>query len=250
MAGDITYFAALIGGAISFISPCVLPLVPPYLVYMAGTSLDTLTNSSIEKEQQDAAKAARKRAVIHSLLFVLGFSCVFIALGASASTIGQWLREYQDILAKIAGVVIIIMGLHFVGLFKIGMLYKEARFQAKGSGHFGSYLMGVAFAFGWTPCIGPILGAILAMAGSSKSVGEGALLLGVYSAGLGIPFILAALFIGPFMNFLSKFKSKLGLMEKIMGLLLILTGIMFLTGGMEKLAFWLIEAFPALGEIG
>lgn len=250
MAADINFLTALAAGAISFLSPCVLPLVPPYLGYMAGVSIDTLSGNESDGENAHVAKAARHRAIFHSLLFVLGFSTVFIALGASATTIGQWLRAYQDVLAQIAGVIIITMGLHFLGIFKINFLYREARFQSKGSGKIGSYVMGVAFAFGWTPCIGPVLGAILALAGSSNSVIDGALLLAVYSAGLGIPFMLAALFVGTFLKFLSRFKKHLSAIEKIMGALLVLTGILFLTGGMEKVAFWLIETFPALATIG
>lgn len=250
MAGDINFLTALAAGAISFLSPCVLPLVPPYLGYMAGVSIDTLAGNDDNSKTDIVAKGARRRAIFHSLLFVLGFSTVFIALGASATTIGQWLRVYQDVLAQIAGVVIIVMGLHFLGIFKIGFLYREARFQSKGSGKVGSYVMGVAFAFGWTPCIGPVLGAILALASSSNSVADGAILLAVYSAGLGIPFILAALFVGPFLNFLMRFKKYLGIVEKVMGGLLVITGIMFLTGGVEKVAFWLLEAFPALSTLG
>lgn len=254
MAGDLNFLTALAAGAISFLSPCVLPLVPPYLGYMAGVSIDTLTGDTtdINSSNNDGlvTAGARRRVIFHSLLFVLGFSTVFIALGASATSVGQWLRVYQDVLAQIAGVIIIIMGFHFLGLLKISLLYREARFRTNTSGRIGSYVMGVAFAFGWTPCIGPVLGAILALAGSSKSVADGAILLTVYSAGLGIPFILAAIFIGPFMKFLSRFKKHLGVMEKIMGGFLVLTGILFLTGGMEKAAFWLIETFPVLATFG
>lgn len=250
MAGDINFLTALAAGAISFLSPCVLPLVPPYLGYMAGVSIDTLAGNDNNPESPIVTTGAKRRAIFHSVLFVLGFSTVFIALGASATTIGQWLRVYQDVLAQIAGVIIIIMGLHFLDVFKIGLLHREARFQSRGKGKIGSYIMGLAFAFGWTPCIGPVLGAILALAGSSNSVADGATLLAVYSAGLGIPFILAALFVGPFLNFLMRFKKYLGVMEKVMGTLLVLTGILFLTGGMEKVAFWLIETFPALSTLG
>lgn len=249
MASDIPYFTALFAGAISFLSPCVLPLVPPYLCYMAGVSLDTLTGENADHSAQ-AAKAAQRKAVVHSLIFVLGFSVVFTGLGAGASTIGQVLRAYLDTLAIIAGVIIIIMGLHFLGLFKIGILYREARFNTNKSGLIGSFLMGVAFAFGWTPCIGPVLGVILAMASNSQSIGEGASLLAVYSAGLGIPFLLAAFFVGPFMRFLARFKKHLGTVEKITGALLVLTGILFLTGGMQTASFWLLETFPILGTLG
>ncbi|MEM7290146.1 MAG: cytochrome c biogenesis protein CcdA [Pseudomonadota bacterium] len=237
-------FLVLLGGALSFLSPCVLPLVPPYLCYMAGTGISELTESHSNDED------LRRKVVIRSLLFVLGFSVVFISLGASATALGKALLQWSDVLAKAAGVVIILMGLHFLGLFKISLMQREARFQGGGSGPIGSFVMGLAFAFGWTPCIGPILAPILSLAGSKETVGEGALLLGVYSAGLGIPFVLSALFIGPFMQFLSRFKQHLGRVEQVVGILLILTGILFLTGGLQRLAFWLLEVFPVLGQIG
>jgi cytochrome c-type biogenesis protein len=249
MTSEIPFFTALLAGAISFVSPCVLPLVPPYLCYMAGASLDTLSGKDGNLDAT-VIRDAQRRAIIHSLLFVFGFSLVFIALGAGASTIGQLMRAHLDTMATIAGIIIIIMGLHFLGLFKIGVLYREARFTTRRTGLIGSFLMGIAFAFGWTPCIGPVLGVILAMASASHSVGEGAAMLAVYSAGLGIPFLLAALFVGPFIGFLNRFKKHLGTMEKITGALLVLTGILFLTGGMQAAAFWLLETFPSLGAIG
>jgi len=249
MFSEVPFLTALFAGAISFLSPCVLPLVPPYLCYMAGVSLDTLTGED-RKLDQAVITAARRKAILHSLVFVLGFSLVFTALGAGASSIGQLLRAHMDTLAIIAGVIIILMGLHFLGVFRIGLLYREARFNTSKAGFLGSLLMGIAFAFGWTPCIGPVLGVILAMASSSQSVVDGAGLLAVSPAGLGIPFLLAAFFVGPFMQFLTRFKRHLGTMEKITGLLLVLTGILFLTGGMQEMAFWLLETFPALGQLG
>ena len=243
---DAYFLYALVGGAVSFLSPCVLPLVPPYMCYMAGSSLSELT----ETATGDCTNRLRRKVVGNSLLFVLGFSVVFISLGASATAIGKLLLEWSDVLAKAAGVVIIIMGLHFLGVFKMGFLQREARFQAGGSGPFGSFVMGLAFAFGWTPCIGPILAPILSLAASKDTVGQGAMLLGVYSAGLGIPFVLAALFIGPFMQFLGRFKRHLGRVEQGVGILLVLTGILFLTGGLQRFAFWLLATFPVLGQIG
>lgn len=243
---DIPIYYALLAGAISFLSPCVLPLVPPYLCYMAGATMGELTGEAEVSEE----RALRRKVVTNSLLFVLGFSVIFISLGASASAIGKFLLQWSDVLAQVAGVVIIIMGLHFLGVFKIGLLQREARFQAGGSGPVGSFVMGLAFAFGWTPCIGPILAPILGLAGSRETVGEGAFLLAVYSAGLGIPFVLSALFVGPFMNFLGRFKQHLGRVEQLMGVLLILTGILFITGGLQIFAFWLLETFPVLGKIG
>lgn len=243
---DVPIYYALLAGAISFLSPCVLPLVPPYLCYMAGATVSQLTDSTGAQENE----YLRRKVVFHSLLFVLGFSVVFISLGASATAIGKLLLQYSDILAKIAGVIIIIMGLQFLGLFKFAFLQREARFQNSGTGPVGTFVMGLCFAFGWTPCIGPILAPILGLAGSRETVGEGAFLLGVYSAGLGIPFVLSALFVGPFMSFLDRFKKHLGRVEQFMGILLVLTGILFLTGGMQTFAFWLLATFPVLGSIG
>lgn len=269
MVGNIELYTALFAGLLSFVSPCVLPLVPPYLCYLAGVSLDQLTDDHDVIDSEERARV-QKRVFINAILFVLGFTTVFVSLGAAASTIGTFVRLYQDVLSTIAGLAIILMGMHFLGVLKIGMLYREFRFQTGGSvvavpggggqsagsdasmtaSGSGAYIMGLAFAFGWTPCIGPILGAILAVAGSQESVGQGAVLLAVYSLGLGIPFLLAAFFVKPFMNFLSRFKRHLGMVEKAMGVLLIATGILFLTGGMQTMSFWLLEKFPTLGAYG
>ncbi|HEY2756586.1 MAG TPA: cytochrome c biogenesis protein CcdA [Pseudolabrys sp.] len=244
MNGNVTYLAALIAGLVSFLSPCVLPLVPPYLVFLAGTSLERFA----DKEPEPRVK---RETVLASVLFVLGFSTVFVALGASASVIGSLIRAYSGPLATIAGVVIIVMGLHFLGLTKIGLLHREKRMQVtKPVGLWGAYVIGLAFAFGWTPCIGPILAAILAVAASSETVAKGASLLAVYSLGLGIPFVIAAFAIEPFAAFLARFKRYLHRVEQAMGALLVLTGIAFLTGSINQMSVWLLEVFPALGKIG
>ncbi len=241
---EAAYFSALIAGIISFISPCVLPLVPPYMCYMAGSSISQLSENISEDSR------LRAKILTNSILFVLGFSTVFIALGAGASSISQYLRTHMDILSVVAGVFIIVMGLHFIGLFKIGFLYREARFQSSTTGYLGSYVMGLAFAFGWTPCIGPVLGVILGIAATLDTVGEGAILLAVYSAGLGIPFILAALFVKPFLSWLAKFRKNLGIVEKAMGVLLVATGIAFITGRMQTWSYRLLELFPGLANVG
>src|ERR1019366_3529207 len=182
MNGDVTYLAALIAGIVSFLSPCVLPLVPPYLVFLAGTSLERFADKEPEPR-------VRRETVTAAALFVLGFSTVFVALGASASVIGSLIRVYSGPLATIAGVVIIIMGLHFLGITQIALLHRQKRLQvAKPVGLWGAYVMGLAFAFGWTPCIGPILAAILAVAGSEQTVGRGAGALARYSSGVGVAF--------------------------------------------------------------
>jgi cytochrome c-type biogenesis protein len=240
----VTIAAAFAAGMLSFLSPCVLPLVPPYLIYLTGTSLERLADAEAEPR-------VKRETIAAALLFVLGFSTVFVALGASASAIGSVVRAYSGELAIAAGVVIIVMGLHFLGLTPIALLMREKRFEvAKPVGLWGAYLMGLAFALGWTPCIGPILAAILAVAASEETVTKGAGMLAVYSLGLGIPFIVAALAIEPFAAFLARFRAHLGLVEKAMGGLLVLTGIAFLTGAISNASFWLLDTFPLLGKIG
>ncbi|MBO6725162.1 MAG: cytochrome c biogenesis protein CcdA [Rhizobiaceae bacterium] len=247
MASEIGYITAVGAGAISFLSPCVLPLVPPYLCYMAGVSVDDFR---ADKRAQGAA--TRAPLLKAAIAFVLGFSTVFVALGAGASTIGALLRVWQQELAIVAGVIIIVMGLNFLGILRIPFLSREARFQAGGqpASIAAAYVMGLAFAFGWTPCIGPVLGPILTLAGGQSTVGEGALLLAAYSAGLGIPFLIAALFSGAFMRFLGRFRVHLGRVEKVMGALLVLAGIFFVTGGVQTASYWLLETFPGLGSLG
>jgi cytochrome c-type biogenesis protein len=244
MTSNVTILAALFAGLVSFLSPCVLPLVPPYLVYLAGTSLERLAGD-------EPAPRVRRDTIVAALLFVAGFSTVFVGLGASASVIGAVLRAYSYQLGIVAGVVIIVMGLHFLGVFRIGALLQEKRVEmTKPVGLWGAYAMGLAFAFGWTPCIGPILAAILAVAAAESTVAKGAGLLAVYSAGLGIPFLLAAFAVGPFAKFLARFRRHLAHVERAMGALLVLTGIAFLTGFVSTASFWLLDTFPALGTIG
>jgi cytochrome c-type biogenesis protein len=244
MHADVSYLAALIAGIVSFLSPCVLPLVPPYLVYLAGTSLERF-------EAREAEPRVKRETVMAAALFVLGFSTVFIALGASASVLGGLVRAYAQPLSIVAGILIIVMGLHFLGLTPIAWLYRQKRAQiVQPVGLWGAYLMGLAFAFGWTPCIGPILAAILAVAASEQTVTKGASLLAVYSLGLGIPFIAAAFAVEPFAAFLARFKKYMHRVEQAMGALLVLTGVAFLTGTINWFSIWLLETFPVLGKIG
>jgi cytochrome c-type biogenesis protein len=257
MAIDIGYLSAVGAGALSFLSPCVLPLVPPYLCYMAGVSIDDFRGEAVPAGGGTAAMRAgpvpaRLALAGAAFAFVLGFSTVFVALGAGASSVGGLLRAWQQELAMVAGVLIIAMGLNFLGIIRIPLLSREARFQGAGkpANALGAYLMGLAFAFGWTPCIGPVLGPILTLAGGRDTVGDGAMLLAAYSLGLGIPFILAALFSGAFMRFLGRFRIHLGRVEKVMGGLLVLAGVLFLTGGVQAAAYWLLETFPGLAALG
>lgn len=244
---DIGYLSAAGAGALSFLSPCVLPLVPPYLCYMAGISVDDF-RGAVNSENT----AMRSALMGASVAFVLGFSTVFVALGAGASTVGAFLRAWQNEIAVAAGLAIVAMGLNFLGIVRIPLLSREARFQAGGRpANLGAaYVMGLAFAFGWTPCIGPVLGPILTLAGARDTVGEGALLLAAYSAGLGVPFLLASAFSGAFMRFLSRFRLHMGKVEKAMGGLLVVAGVLFLTGGMQTVAYFLLETFPVLGRLG
>lgn len=248
MIGELSYPTAILAGALSFLSPCVLPLVPPYLCYMAGVSVEELRAGRATM----AGRAGQARVLLSAAIFVLGFSTVFVLLGAGASSAGRLLRQNLDWLGIVAGLAIIVMGLNFLGVFRIALLSREARFRApdKPRSLLGAYLMGLAFAFGWTPCIGPVLGAILGLAGTRDTVGEGATMLAFYSAGLGIPFLLAAAFSGAFLSAATRFRRHFGRIEKAMGGLLVVTGILFLTGGMQSLSFWLLETFPALQTIG
>jgi cytochrome c-type biogenesis protein len=231
---NVTIAAALLAGMLSFLSPCVLPLVPPYLVYLTGTSVERFAGAEAETQ-------VRRETIAAALLFVLGFSTVFVALGVRA-----WSAE----LSILAGIVIIVMGLHFLGVTPIAFLMQERRLaMAKPVGLWGAYLMGLAFAFGWTPCIGPILGAILAIAGSESTVAQGAGLLAIYSLGLGVPFMIAALAVEVFAAFLARFRAHLSMVEKAMGGLLVLAGIAFFAGWISDFGSWLLEAFPGLNRL-
>jgi cytochrome c-type biogenesis protein len=246
MTLDVTFGMALLAGIISFLSPCVLPLVPPYLCFITGASLEQLS------EREGSMAVQRRRTVLAALFFVLGFSTVFILMGVSASYVGQLLRAWLPVLAQVAGVFIILMGLNFLGVFKLGFLSREKRYHAetRPAGLVGAYGVGLAFAFGWTPCIGPVLAMILTLAATEQDMARGAGLLAVYSAGLGIPFLLAAAGIGTFLGFFRRFRSQMRNVERAMGLLLVLTGVMFLTGYMQAFSYWLIEQFPWLATIG
>ena len=244
--GAFALIAAFLGGVISFLSPCVLPLVPPYLAFMAGTSPADLA------EEERADPAMLRRVIWSAVFFVAGLSTVFIMLGAGASAIGQLLLQNKVRFGQISGVLIMVLGLHFLGVIRIPILYREARFDAgRAAGGFaGAYVIGLAFAFGWTPCIGPILAAVLNIAAQSGSAWGGAGLLGVYAIGLGAPFILAAIFIRSFMAWMRRFRRHMGTVEKAMGVLLMVVGLAMLTNQFSRAAFWLIETFPILGEIG
>lgn len=231
---------ALLGGVLSFLSPCVLPIVPPYLAYMGGISMGEMTAGG---------QAARRRVMLPALFFVLGLSTVFLLLGFTASAFGAFFLQNQVLFSQVAGAVVLIFGLHFLGVFRIGLLDREARLDAgdRGGSALGAYVLGLAFAFGWTPCIGPQLGAILSLAAQEASVQRGTLLLGVYAAGLGIPFLLAAMFIERAMGVMQRLKPYMKWIERSMGALLVIVGLALLTGAFTDFSWWLLETFDRFG---
>ncbi len=232
---------ALLAGLISFASPCVLPIVPPYLAYMGGVSVAEMTENK-----------GKNPAVIPALFFVLGLSTVFLLLGFTASLFGTFFLTYQTAFLRISGLVIIVLGLHFLKVVNIPFLNREARLDAgdRGGSAFGAYVLGLAFAFGWTPCIGPILGTILSLAASEGDVARGTLLLAVYAGGLGIPFLLAAVFITRAMSVMNRLKRHMGVIEKSSGALLVIVGLMMITGAFTSLSFWMLDTFPVLATFG
>lgn len=245
---ELTYLAAAGGGLASFLSPCVLPLVPAYLCLVAGTSLDQLEARS----KLENSPAINWKVVTMAFLFVLGFSTVFILLGAGASFINRILIQHMDILSKIAGAIIVVFGVHMTGIIRIPLLYREARFNTidKPQNWLGAYVIGLAFGFGWTPCIGPILGTILALAAADSSLAHGVSMLAVYALGLGIPFMIAAFAINPFLGFMRRFRKYFKAMEIGTGLIIIATGLLIFTGQFQILAYWFLELFPGLATLG
>jgi cytochrome c-type biogenesis protein len=242
---NVSYLAAFGAGFLSFISPCVLPVVPGYLSFVSGASVEELMGGG--------RSSHRRRAIMADILaFVLGFSVVFILLGASATALGAFLLAKLTLLSKIAGVLVVVLGLHMLGLFRLSVLYREKRFhsESKRVGVLGSFLVGVAFAFGWSPCIGPILGGILAYASTQETVRQGMLLLAVYSAGLGIPFIIAGLSMDAFFRLTGRFKRHFRKIEVVSGVLLIAVGVLIFTNQLTLISAWMVETFPWMSEIG
>ena len=243
---QITFFGALSAGLLSFFSPCVLPLIPAYLCFLGGASLDELTaNGGVDKK-------ISIRVFRSAFIFVLGFSTVFILMGASASALSRLIVQHINFLGYIAGLVIIIFGLHYMGIFRISFLNFEKRFHVenKPSGIIGSYILGLAFAFGWTPCVGPILATILMVAAGGDSVWYGTSLLTIYAAGIGVPFLFAALAVKPFMTLIARFKKHLHKVELTIGMLLVITGVAILTGSLANVAQWLLDTFPTFYNFG
>lgn len=237
MSDNVTLLAAFAAGFLSFISPCVLPLIPGYISFVSGASLE---------DMRAGGGAARRLVLIRSVAFVLGFSLVFIALGASATAIGKFIFDKLPILSKIAGALIVVFGLHMMGLFRLGFLDTEKRAQTarKPTGPLGAFLVGLAFAFGWTPCIGPILAGILVVAGSKDTIQEGVLLLAVYSLGLGVPFLLTSLAIDRFFSVAAAIRRHYHAIELVSGGLLVAIGVLIFTGQLTVIVRYLEPYLP------
>jgi cytochrome c-type biogenesis protein len=242
MSENVSLLAAFAAGLLSFVSPCVLPLVPGYLSFVSGVSLEELRGTGTGAR----SGAARRQVFVASGAFVLGFSLVFIGLGASASAIGQFLAEQLTLLGKIAGVVIIIFGLHVMGVLKVGWLYREKRVQTekRPAGPLGAVLVGIAFAFGWTPCIGPILAGILTIAAAQETIGEGVRLLAVYSAGLGVPFLATSLAVNQFFAAFARVRRYYRAIEVVSGAMLVAIGVLIFTNRFTIIAQWLTPYLP------
>jgi cytochrome c-type biogenesis protein len=243
---DVTFLGAALAGLLSFLSPCILPMVPFYLSYLAGVGMNQISASA----QVD--RNTRLRAVLAACFFAAGVITIFMGFGATASVFGQVVREYFDVLRWIAAAIIIGMGLHFLGVIRIGILYRQLRAdigQTSNVSLLGAYVIGLAFAFGWTPCVGPVLAAILFTAAGAESAATGAGLLFVYGLGMTAPFVMAAFFIGPFMRWMARFRRHLWLVEKIMGAMLILFGVLIATNSMNYIAQWMLEIAPDIGVL-
>ncbi len=236
---DVNIFVAFAAGIFSFLSPCVLPLIPSYLSFVSGVSLD-------EMRSDEACGRVRSRVVLNSMAFIIGFSLVFISLGASASFLGSLFLDYRNLIRITGGFFILLVGLYLVGLFKISALERYLQFNLKDkpAGYFGSVLVGITFAVAWTPCVGPILGAILALAGTSGEVGRGTLLLTTYAAGLALPFFLSALAINSFFQFSQRLRRYIQAIHVMGGILLIIVGILLLTDYMTFLNAYVLRFTP------
>lgn len=240
---NLNILSAFLAGVLSFLSPCVLPLLPGYISFISGESIETLTTSS--------SSTPRFKAFLGAVFFGLGFTLVFVALGASATSLGKFLNEYRFILERAAGVVVIILGIHMLGIFKINKLLNQKKWNyRKGEGPFfiEAFILGVAFVFGWTPCIGPILAGILALASKQETVSSGVLMLVSYSLGLWIPFLISALALGSVITLIRKAGFVIVVVEKLAGLLLIFIGILILTGSLTIIVSYLTDIFPFLIE--
>ena len=238
MSGSVGVLVAFSAGLFSFLSPCVLPLFPSYVSFITGMSVSDLT--------ADLSGAARRRVMLHAFAFVLGFSLVFVALGASFSAAGQFLLDYRNLIRQVGGALIVLFGLYIAGVFKLAAMGRTMQFQLreKPAGYLGSLLVGITFAIGWTPCVGPILGAILSLAGTSETVQRGIGLLIAYSAGLGVPFLLSAVALGAFLKFFKRYRPLIPVMERAAGVILVVVGVLVFTNYYVVLNSWAISLTP------
>ena len=242
---DVGYPTAFAAGVASFASPCVLPLVPGYLSFLAGISYDEVARSVPDR-------AVSRRVLGAAAAFVAGFVLVFVALGASATLAARILIDHADTLQKVSGILIALFGVHFLGLLRLPMLQRDVRFHPSRlpAGPFGAFLMGLAFAFGWTPCVGPILATILALAAATNSVGRGTALLACYGLGIGLPFLFAAAAFQPFMRVMTTVRKRMRAVEMVVGSLMVATGALIATGTLAATSGWLLRTIPALGRFG
>jgi cytochrome c-type biogenesis protein len=238
MSGSVGVLVAFTAGLFSFLSPCVLPLFPSYVSFITGMSVSDLT--------ADLSGAARRRVMLHAVAFVLGFSLVFVALGASFSAAGQFLLNYRNLIRQVGGALIVLFGLYIAGVFKLAAMGRTMQFQLreKPAGYLGSLLVGITFAIGWTPCVGPILGAILSLAGTSETVQRGIGLLIAYSAGLGLPFLVSAVALGAFLKFFKRYRPLIPVMERAAGVILVVVGVLVFTNYYVVLNSWAISLTP------
>ncbi|SOC18413.1 cytochrome c biogenesis CcdA family protein [Rhodobacter maris] len=236
---DVTFGGAALAGLLSFLSPCILPMVPFYLSYMAGLSVKELRAGGT------LAPGAQARLVVQAVLFALGVTTIFVLLGLGATALGQAFAQWKDKLSWVAAAVLILFGLHFLGVLRIGLFYREARLEteAKPTTFIGAYVMGLAFGFGWTPCVGPALAAILMVASGMGDLMRGGLLLLVYGLSMTLPFVLAALFAAPFLGWVARHRALMGYVEKAMGVMLILFGLLIATQSVNRISDWLIRHF-------
>jgi cytochrome c-type biogenesis protein len=243
---DISYGGALIAGLLSFLSPCILPIVPFYFTYMAGISMSEL------RSDNTLAPGAQRRLVVSAVFFALGVTTIFVLLGLGATAAGQVFREWKEPLSYVAAAILLVFGLHFLGVMRIPFLYREARVEAQANPAtvLGAYVMGLAFGFGWTPCVGPALAAILMVASMQESLWHGGTLLLVYGLGMTAPFVLAAFFARPFLGWMQRNRKYLGYVEKAMGVLLIVFAVLIATNTIGWIAQWMIETFPSFGKLG
>jgi len=245
MLFDISYGGAALAGLLSFLSPCILPLVPFYFCYMAGVSMSELREDGI-------AAGAQRRLLISAIFFALGVTTIFVLLGLGATALGQAFRQWMPYLTYAAAALLLVFGLHFLGVIRIGFLYREARIETdtKPTSIIGAYVMGLAFGFGWTPCVGPALAAILMIASGQDNLWQGGALLLVYGLGMTLPFVVASLFATPFLAWMQRNRKYLGYVEKAMGVLLILFAILIATNTISWIAQWMIDTFPSFTKIG